>query len=77
MANDVLSVLHQNTSLAMDEPLKVDVWLVSSDIYQLQQKINPFLAVSVKYLLVKFTFRPHCVECIHEIYALGKENEGH
>ena len=40
----------------MEEPLKVDVWLVSSDIYQLQQKIDPFLALGVKYLLVKFTF---------------------
>lgn len=54
LANDVLLVLHYN-SLAMEEPLKVDVWLVFSDIHQLQQKIDPFLALSVKYLLVKFT----------------------
>ena len=40
----------------MEEPLKVDVWLASSDIYQLQQKIDPFLALLVKYMLVKFTF---------------------
>ena len=54
MVNDVLLVLHYNTSFAMEEPLK-DVWLVSGDIYQLQQKINPFFALSVKYLHVKFT----------------------
>ena len=54
MVNDVLLVLHYNISLAIKEPLK-DVWLVSSDIYQLQQQINPFLALSVKYLHVKFT----------------------
>ena len=55
MVNDVLSVLHYNTSLAVEELLKVDVWVVSSDIYQLQQKIDPFPALNVKCLWVKFT----------------------
>ena len=50
----------------MEEPLKVDVWLVSSDIYQLQQKIDPFLALGVKYLLVKFTFSP---KLLAELFA--------
>lgn len=58
------------------ERLERYVWVVSSEVYQLQEQKKPLLALRVKNLRIKLRLCTKVAECVHENQALGKEGVG-